>query len=74
MTVWRFAQIVGCSDSLAEKIKAGTRAPSAALLARIVLAFDLDGTAALRALALGPEPFGAWLRVEVFGEAEQVAA
>lgn len=73
-TAETFGALVDCSPSFVEKLRSGERLPGAALLARIVLAYDLDGTEALRALATGRYVFAAWLRREVFGETDEVAA
>ena len=61
-----FAARVGVSTATASKLRTGGRLPSTALLYRIVIMWDLDPLAALRAHARGPAVFSAWLRVKVF--------
>ena len=60
--IQNFADTIDLSLSAAEKILRGERLPSVPMLARIVLANDLDGTEALRAVTGGPLVFAAWLR------------
>jgi len=56
------------STATASKLRTGGRLPSTELLYRIVVMWDLDPMAALRAHARGPAVFSAWLRVHVFDD------
>jgi transcriptional regulator with XRE-family HTH domain len=61
-----FAERARVSTATASKLRTGGRLPSTELLYRIVVMWDLDALAALRAHARGPAVFSAWLRVHVF--------
>jgi len=61
-----FAQRAKVSTATASKLRTGGRLPSTELLYRIVVMWNLDALAALRAHARGPAVFSAWLRVHVF--------
>lgn len=61
-----FGKRVGCNYTMASKMRRGVRLPSGALLTRIVLAFDLDGTEAIIAYSGGSATFGEYLEKAVF--------
>ena len=63
-----FAARAKVSTATASKLRTGGRLPSTDLLYRIVVMWDLDPMAALRAHARGPAVFSAWLRVHVFDD------
>jgi hypothetical protein len=63
-----FAKRAQVSAATASKLRTGGRLPSTELLYRIVLMWNLDPMAALRAHARGPAVFSAWLRVHVFDD------
>jgi len=63
-----FAKRAHVSSATASKLRTGGRLPSTELLHRIVVLWDLDPMAALRAHARGPAVFSAWLRVHVFDD------
>lgn len=63
-----FAERAQVSTATASKLRTGGRLPSTELLYRIVVMWNLDPMAALRAHARGPAVFSAWLRVHVFDD------
>ena len=63
-----FAERTKVSTATASKLRTGGRLPSTELLYRIVVMWNLDPMAALRAHARGPAVFSAWLRVHVFDD------
>lgn len=68
-----FGKRVGCNYTMASKMRRGTRLPSGALLARIILAFDLDAQKAVVAYSGGSATFGAYLEQEVFNSDPELA-
>lgn len=65
-----FAERTGCDFTTASRLRNGNRMPSAALLVRIVRAFDLDMARTMEAYEAGPKDFSAYLRENVFDPAE----
>lgn len=61
-----FARLTGCNYTMASKIRNGTRKPSAGLLTRIILVFELDAEQSIEAYAKGPVLFSDYLRKNVF--------
>lgn len=62
-----------CDFTMASKMRNGHRSPSAAVLAAIWAAFELDGNAILTAYRGGPKEFGEFLVTNVF-DAQDTAA
>lgn len=67
MTNEAFAQATGCTFTMASRLRNGRRLPSAALLIRIMDAYDLDAEEILLAHQGGPEIFGQYIRKMVYG-------
>lgn len=65
MTNQEFANAVGCSTTMASRMRNGKRAPSVATLRACIAAFDLDFEEALD-YAGSPVGWGAYLRQFVF--------
>lgn len=74
MTNEQFGGRVGCSESMASRLRAGKRRPGTELLFAIMQEFDLDREATERAFLGGAESFGAYLRENVFASREPVLA
>lgn len=68
-----FASMVGCSESMASRLRTGQRRPSAELRDRIVLRYKLDPLSAIQAYA-SAETFGEFLRIHVFDVKEEACA
>lgn len=66
MTNEAFAQATGCTFTMASRLRNGRRLPSAALLIRIIRAFDLDDSEAMRQYEKGQAAFGRFIRTEVY--------
>lgn len=70
MTNEEFGLLVGCSESMASRLRSGTRRPGVDLRERIMKAFkfdqDLDTMKAFNEAASDAELFGAYLREHVF--------
>lgn len=58
MTNEEFGQKVGCSHSMASRLRNGQRLPSLQLLTRIATKFNVDPAPLIRAHARGAESFG----------------
>lgn len=65
-----FAARVDVTESYASYLRSGDRLPSGKLLVRIILRYELDPIAAMDAYDKGAEPFGAYLRTEIFDREE----
>lgn len=63
-----FAGKVGCTHTMASRLRSGRRMPSSDMLLRICKAYKLDEGEALRKYGEGPQEFSAWLRANAFGE------
>ena len=74
VTLEAFAAQVGCHFTTASRLRAGHRLPGRVLLGRIQKVYGLDPEATLAAFTSSKEEFGAYLRSEVFKEAEAVEA
>jgi transcriptional regulator with XRE-family HTH domain len=70
MTNEEFGLIVGCSESMASRLRSGARRPGVDLRERIMKAFefdkDLETMKAFNDAASDAELFGAYLRANVF--------
>lgn len=78
MTNAEFAEAVGCHHSMASRLRAGKRVPSAGLLARIVEAFPLTPEETARMFESlqeedAAQAFGRWLSDTVFDRAPAAA-
>jgi transcriptional regulator with XRE-family HTH domain len=60
-----FADAVGCSESMASRLRSGRRRPSAELRDRIVLVYKLDPMQAIQAYS-DADTFGSFLRQHIF--------
>lgn len=65
-----FAERVGLHFSSVSKIRRGSRLPSVDKLRVISKEFDLPADEVLKKASEGPEAFSAYIRTNVFGEAE----
>lgn len=74
MTNAEFAERIGVVESMASRLRNGTRLPSTRTLIRIIDAFGLDSDDALAAFHAGREEFAAYLRKEIWGEPSNNAA
>ncbi len=70
MTNEDFAERVGVTESYASYLRNGQRRPSGDLLVKIILAFELDPVAAMKAYQEGGTEFGTYLRDHVFSHSE----
>lgn len=72
MTNEEFGLIVGCSESMASRLRSGSRRPGTDLRDRIIAAFkldkDLDTLREVMAASRDAKKFGAFLRKHVFKE------
>lgn len=74
MTNEQFGGRVGCSESMASRLRSGKRRPGTELLFAIVTEFDLDREATEKAFLAGKEAFGRYLCANVFDVKTPVAA
>ena len=65
MTNRELGERLGCSDSMASRIRSGSRAPGARSLPAVLKTLDVDAETGLAAYAKGPEAFGALLRKQM---------
>lgn len=65
-----FGAMVGCSESMASRIRHANRLPSLALLGRIMSTFDLPAMELMRAHAEGRDAFAAYIEERIFGHAK----
>ena len=63
-----FSARVGCSISMASRLRSGERLPSLAMLIKISEAFDIAYDDLMAAYRQGPVEFSACLREQAFGE------
>jgi hypothetical protein len=66
MTNGAFGDAIGVTNSYASYMRNGHRKPSAELLIKIILTFELEPVPAMRAYQEGTEAFGVFLRETVF--------
>lgn len=66
MTNEQFGGRVGCSESMASRLRSGKRRPGPDLLFAIMREFDLDRDATEKAFLEGKASFGKLLRETVF--------
>lgn len=74
MTNEDFGKAVGCSHSMASRLRAGKRLPSASLMERIGTVFGIPADEMLRAHKRGADSFGRLIRKYEKTKAKRVAA
>lgn len=73
MTNLEFGERVGCSESMASRLRSGDRLPGREQLGRIVAEFELNQEEAFAAYTAGRMAFGKYVTEKVF-DAEDVPA